>query len=95
MRRRAPSVVLGGLAAAGLVAALVLVAWRQGRALDVLGVLAEARGERSLLIAEAAELERRIQTLGSRTRVVPEARRRLGMRPPESAEIVILPGEAP
>lgn len=81
------------LAVVVLVTALALVAWRQSRALEALAELDRARQEKGLLLAERAELERRVQVLGSRARVVPEARRRLGMRTPESAEIVILPGE--
>jgi cell division protein FtsL len=83
------------VAAVGLVAALSLVVWRQGRALEALAELDVARREKALLIADQAELERRIQQLESRARVVPEARNVLGMRTPEAAEIVILPGEAP
>ena len=78
-----------------LLTALGLVVWRQGRALAGLAELDDARQEKGLLIAERAELERRVQVLGSRARVVPEARRVLGMRTPGAAEIVILPGEAP
>ncbi len=95
MRRRSSPALQMGLAVLGLAAALGLVAWRQGRALDVLGDLSRERSHEGLLIAARADLERRIQTLESRTRVVPEARRLLGMRSPESAEIVILAGEAP
>ena len=83
------------VATLGLLVALGLVIWRQGRALEALAELDGARRERGLLIAEQAELERRIQQLESRAHVVPEARRVLGMRSPEAAEIVILPGEAP
>ena len=81
------------LAAVVLLGALGLVVWRQGRALEALAELDATRRERSLLAADQGELERRIQQLQSRGRVVPEARRRLGMRTPEAAEIVILPGE--
>ena len=48
-----------------------------------------------MALDERADLERLIQVLESRTRVVPEARRLLGMRTPNASEIVILPGEAP
>lgn len=79
------------LATVGLIMALGLVVWRQGRALEALAELDGARREKGLLIAEQSELARRIQVLESRAHVVPEARRRLGMRTPEAAEIVILP----
>jgi cell division protein FtsL len=83
------------VAAVALLGALGLVVWRQGRAREALAELDVARREKGQLVAEQAELERSIQRLESRSRVVPEARRRLGMRTPEAAEIVILPGEAP
>ena len=95
MRRRPSYLLQATVGVVGMLTALTLVAWRQGRAFEVLGELAGARNEEGLLVAERAELERRIQTLESRTRIVPEARRRLGMRIPDAAEIVILPGEAP
>jgi cell division protein FtsB len=94
-RRSSRGVVHATVAAVALLGALGLVAWRQSRGLEALAELDVARRERGLLVADQAELERRIQQLQSRGRVVPEARRRLGMRTPEAAEIVILPGEAP
>ena len=77
-----------------LLGSLALVVWRQGRAYEALSELDRVRGERSMAIAERADLDRRIQVLESRSQVVPEARRRLGMRTPDASEIVILPGEA-
>ena len=84
-----------GVAAVVLLGALGLVVWRQTRALEGLADLSQARSERALALDERADLERRIQMLESRARVVPEARRLLGMRTPNASEIVILPGEAP
>lgn len=83
------------LAVAVFLASLSLVAWRQARARDVLADLERIRGETTLAQAEESELERQIEYLESRARVVPEARDRLGMHTPESKEIVILPAEAP
>jgi cell division protein FtsL len=76
-----------------LVASLILVAWRQGRALEALAALDAVRHDRVLAEAEKNELLRRIEYLESRVRVVPEARSRLRMRTPEDSEIRILPGE--
>ena len=84
-----------GVAVTALLSALGLVIWRQGRALQELAQLDEAKRDRSMLIAERADLERKIQVLESRAHVVPEARERLGMRTPAAAEMVILPGETP
>ena len=84
-----------GVTAAVLLGSLGFVVWRQARALEGLADLAQVRTERGLAIDERADLERRIQVLESRARVVPEARRLLGMRTPNASEIVILPGEAP
>ena len=93
MRRRG---TLGGLRAAAAVGVLLLslglVIWRQARALEALAALDEVRERRALLAAERTELERRIQMLESRSWVLPEAERRLGLRTPEADEIVILPG---
>ena len=46
----------------------------------------------SVAAAERVELERSIQVLESRQRVVPEARDRLGMHIPTGSELVQLPG---
>jgi cell division protein FtsL len=94
-RRSTGLVPRAGLAAVLLVGSLVLVAYRQARALEALAELDRVRADRGVAIAERADLERRIQSLESRSHVVPEARRRLGMRTPDATEIVYLPGEAP
>lgn len=75
-----------------LLAGLSLVTWRQARALERLAELDHLRRELSLTNAERAELEHRIQLLGGRSRVVPAAGERLGMRTPSAEEIVLLPG---
>jgi cell division protein FtsL len=81
------------VAALALLSSLVLVAWRQGRAMEALAALDEARRERVLAEAARDELERGIESLESRARVVPAARGRLGMRTPEAGEIVLLAGD--
>lgn len=78
------------LALSCLLTALVLVTWRQSRALEVLERLDGLRTEVSLAEAEIEELERSIQLLESRLRVVPAAQARLGMRLPAATEQVIL-----
>jgi len=94
--RRTPGFVPQvGVAAVVLLGALGFVVWRQTRALEGLADLSQVRTEQGLALDERADLERLIQVLESRTRVVPEARRLLGMRTPNASEIVILPGEAP
>jgi cell division protein FtsL len=90
-RLSTPSLV--ALAFAALLASLSLVTWRQSRALEALADLDRARRERSLAESDRVELDRRIQYLESRGRVVPEARRRLGMHTPDGSEMVLLPGE--
>lgn len=81
------------LATLVLLASLILVAWRQSRALEALAALDGVRRELSLAEGERAALERRIEHLESRARVGPEARARLGMRTPDVTEIRILAGE--
>jgi cell division protein FtsL len=77
-----------------LLGSLALVPWRQSRALEVQTRLAALRNEQASAIAERADLERKIQFLESRSRVVTAARERLGMHTPVADELVILPGEA-
>jgi cell division protein FtsL len=82
------------LALVALLAALSLVTWRQSRALEALASLDTIQRERSLAQSEVEELTRRIQVLESRTRVVAEARERLGLHVPADDEIVQLLGDA-
>lgn len=86
-----------GFALAALFAALSLVVWRQSRALEVLRVLDGVRSERAVLESERTQLQRRIQELEGRGRVVRVAGERLGLRAPTAAELVILqlPDETP
>lgn len=81
------------LAALVLLGALALVPWRQSRALEALASLDQLRREASEAAATRVDLERSIQVLESRGRVVPLARERLGMHTPSAAELVILPGD--
>jgi cell division protein FtsL len=74
-------------------ASLGLVTWRQSRALETLAELDELRRRTSVARAQVVELDREIQVLTSRARVVPAARERLGMHTPEGSELVILLAE--
>lgn len=82
-----------GFAVLSLLGALALVPWRQSRALEALGRLDEVSRQISLANAEEVELQRNIQVLESRGRVVPLARERLGMHTATAEELVILPWE--
>ena len=75
------------------VGSLGLVTWRQSRTFEVHVELDELRQQLSVADGERVELERTIQVLVSRTRVVPEATDRLGMHLPDGSEQVILPRE--
>ena len=81
------------LTVAMVLLALGFVTWRQSRALEVLRELEEVRRASAEARAERIELERGIQTLESRSRVVPAARARLGMHTPDASELVILTAE--
>lgn len=81
------------LTLAVLLMSLGFVTWRQSRAFEVLRELEEVRRDVAEARAEQIELERHIQGLVSRSRVVPAARARLGMHTPDASELVILPGE--
>lgn len=87
--------LLGRAAAtlAVLLASLGFVTWRQSRALETLAELDEFRRQVSVARAQVVEIDREIQVLTSRARVVPEARERLGMHTPDGSELVILPAE--
>jgi cell division protein FtsL len=82
-----------GFAVVALLGSLAMVTWRQSRAFEALGRLDEVRRETSMAEADRVELQRSIQVLESRGRVVPLARERLGMHTATAAELVILPGE--
>lgn len=79
-----------GIACALLFGSLSMVVWRQSRALEELRALDAVRAERALLQAEHSELQRSIQQLESRTRIVAVARERFGLRTPAGDEIVFL-----
>ena len=81
------------LTLAMLLLALGFVTWRQSRAFEVLRELEAVRRSTSEARAERIDLERSIQSLESRGRVVPAARARLGMHTPDASELVILSGE--
>ena len=74
-------------------ASLGFVTWRQSRALETLAELDELRRSTSVARAQVVELDREIQVLSSRARVVPAARARLGMHTPDGSELVILLAE--
>jgi cell division protein FtsB len=89
---RASGGLLATVGVALLLLALGLVTWRQARSLEALAGLDELRGRISIMTAERNELENNIRRLESRGHIVQEARDRLGMYAPGSAEIVLLPG---
>ena len=73
-----------------LVGSLGFVTWRQSRALEAHRALDDVKREVSVAQAERVDLDRQIQVLKSRARIVPEARARLGMHTPGASEQVIL-----
>ena len=72
-----------------LVCSLGFVTWRQSRALEVYQELDEVRRQVSVAQAERVEMERDIQVLRSRSRIVPVARE-LGLRSPDASEQIYL-----
>jgi cell division protein FtsL len=77
-----------------LFASLALVIWRQSRTLEELRALEAARSERAVLQAERSELQRELQRLESRARIVAVAGERLKLRTPNADEIVFLQSPA-
>jgi cell division protein FtsL len=89
MSRRSGAIRMG-IACALLFGSLSLVVWRQSRALEEVRALDGSRSRRAVLEAERTQLQREIQQLESRTRILAVAGSRLGLRVPSAAEIVIL-----
>ena len=89
-RARRRSALLRLAWAAGLVAAMGVVIWRQTVGADRMRELEKVREEIAVAEAERAELQTRILTLGRRERVVRYARERLGMHVARDEEIVLL-----
>ena len=77
-----------------LLGSLGYVTWRQSRALETLAEWDDLRRSTAVARAEVVEIEREIQLLTSRARVVPEARAQLGMHTPDATELVILAAES-
>jgi len=90
MKRGSWAVILTAVGIVAVLLSLSLVTWRQSRAREAMAELDGLRREISLVQAERAAFERRIQSLESRGHVVPAARERLGMRTPGAANIVLL-----
>ena len=78
------------IACAALLGSLSLVVWRQGRAMETLRALDEARRTHVILESSRASLMREIEELESRSRIVAVAGARLGLHVPSGDEIVIL-----
>ncbi|MSR19577.1 MAG: hypothetical protein EXR91_01160 [Gemmatimonadetes bacterium] len=76
-----------------LLGSLGYVTWRQSRALETLSEWDDLRRSTAVARAQVVEIEREIQVLTSRARVVPEARAQLGMHTPDATELVILAAE--
>jgi len=90
-----PAVLRGIVAVITLLGSLSLVTWRHSRTLEALALLDDIRRQASLAEAERVELDRAIQVLESRVRVVPAARDRLGMHLAATTEMVFLPELTP
>jgi cell division protein FtsL len=93
--KRGTGAIRMGAACALLFTSLSLVVWRQSRTLEELRALDGARSERAILQAERSELQREIQRLEGRARIVAVAGDRLGLRVPAANEIVILRAPEP
>ena len=74
-----------------LLLAMTIVVKRQTHAFEVLKALDKARTARAFAEAQRSELNRRIEFLESRARVVSEATKRLGMHVPSAEEMIFLP----
>jgi cell division protein FtsL len=79
------------LSVAAFLAALSVVAWRQGPAREVMADRERVREAIALESEVRAELIDEIVHLESRRRVVRDARERLGMHIPDTRDLVLLP----
>lgn len=75
--------------------ALTAVAWRQSTTRDTLAELDRLSRELAVAADAREELARDVLVLEERRRVVEEAGRRLGLRPPSEEEMVIASGRLP
>lgn len=78
--------------AAAFFASLSAVAWRQGRARDVMDVRERLRIEVALEKDALGEREQQIRVLESRRQVTVKSESSLGMRMPGDAEVIHLTG---
>ncbi len=88
---RPSATVIVALGVAAIFAALSVVAWRQGRARDVMTERESVRELLALETEERSELLDEIRRLESRRHVVTEARARLGLRIPDASDVVLFP----
>jgi hypothetical protein len=89
---RLPVSLLVTLCVALFLASLSVVAWRQGRAREVMADRERVIGAIAMEIDERARLLERIRYLESRGRVTKEAEQRLGLAIPSDSSIVFLSG---
>lgn len=75
--------------------ALTAVAWRQSTTRDTLAEIDRLSRELAVAADAREELARDVLVLEERRRVVEEAGRRLGLRPPSEEEVVIASGRLP
>ncbi|RMH22348.1 MAG: hypothetical protein D6701_01400 [Gemmatimonadetes bacterium] len=92
--RRGAAPVQWALTLACLLGSLVLVAWRQARALEAHAELDRLTRQISLARTELGDLARSVQYLEGRGRVLREAGERLGMRMPATDEMLFLTRDA-
>ena len=90
---RVSGVLLLALFVAAFLAALSVVAWRQGRARVVMAEREQVREAIALENEVLAELADKITHLESRRRVVQDARDRLGMHVPDARDLIYMPAE--
>ncbi len=83
------------LAAVVLLGALTVVVWRQSEARAVMAELDATLRRIDEVGAMRGELVRQLAAMEARPWVEEEAGQRLGMRPPEEDEIVIIAAESP
>lgn len=89
---RLPASLLVTLCVAMFLSSLSVVAWRQGRAREVMTEREKVINAIAMEIDERARLTERIRYLESRGRVTKDASERLGLAIPSDSAIVFLAG---
>jgi cell division protein FtsL len=90
-RRRYRDLIIFGLSALGLIGVVLLHVWLRLQVVHMGYVLATTSKLQNQLEQENRELKVEVATLMSPERLEAMSRKRLGLRPPEKGQVIVLP----